>query len=93
VNLVQAVPRIHIGLETFFSWYMIPVFDEHNTVQGIYIPNFDCTNTIIAERRMRTLRELSHHMIMSSDIDDFLAQSVSALSANETDVPLLVVYK
>ncbi|CAO2658008.1 Nn.00g072680.m01.CDS01 [Neocucurbitaria sp. VM-36] len=78
--------------ETYFSWSIIPMVGEDGTVMGLYNPAFEKTRRKIAERRMLTLREVGERTAIARDVKGFWDQVLLALTENEFDTPLVMLY-
>ncbi|KAF2853516.1 hypothetical protein T440DRAFT_390040 [Plenodomus tracheiphilus IPT5] len=78
--------------ETYFSWSIIPMVGEDGTVMGLYNPAFEKTRRKIAERRMLTLREIGERTATARDVKGFWDQVLLALTDNDLDCPMVMLY-
>ncbi|KAL7266800.1 hypothetical protein RUND412_010636 [Rhizina undulata] len=78
--------------ECYFTWSMIPIRDSENKIIGVYIPNFDNTQSVISERRLQTFQSLGQKVSLASSSREFYRRAENGLSTNPIDLPLVAIY-
>ena len=78
--------------ETFFTFSLSPIRDESGGIGGLFHPVTETTPTMLAERRMRALRDLSTELARAEDESSFGVTAVEKLSHLEFDLPFLLYY-
>ena len=78
--------------ETYFSWSIIPLVGDDGSVVGLYNPCFEKTRRVIAERRLKTLREVGEKIAAARDVKSFWGQALKGLEYNEFDTPFVLLY-
>ncbi|MES2770354.1 MAG: ATP-binding protein [Bdellovibrionota bacterium] len=76
--------------ETYFTFSYSPIRDESGAVGGIINPCQETTERVLAERRLKTLRDLGAHQV--KDIAQMGQLVTSVLSANSKDIPFALIY-
>lgn len=77
--------------ETYFTFSYSPVFDETGKVAGLFCACLDETGPVLAERRMRTLRELGL-AAEAKTAEQACERAVQVVSGNPHDVPFSLLY-
>jgi PAS domain S-box-containing protein len=78
--------------ETFFDVSYDPVRDETGKVGGIFCIVSETTTRVLAERRLKTLRELSACTTQAKSAEDVCQAAARILTANRYDVPFASIY-
>lgn len=94
--------------ECFFTWSMVPRFNEHGQVLGMEsecpiskcpfdahhftVPNFEDTSAVVNERRIRLLREASQAWSFNTTPASLFRRVCRATVNNPIDLPLAVFY-
>jgi hypothetical protein len=79
-------------MERYHTWRYIPIIGVDNRFMGIFNQSIDTTETILAERRLGTVRELSEHMLVARTTREYFSSLGQVLSENRTDVPFFLCY-
>ncbi|HVH44456.1 MAG TPA: GAF domain-containing sensor histidine kinase, partial [Labilithrix sp.] len=79
--------------ECFFDYSLDPVPADNGTIGGVIEVCVETTYRVIAERRLRTLRELAKRASAGRSADEVYARAVEALSAAPSDVPFALLYR
>ncbi len=83
------VTRHGFDEEAYFTFTFSALRDDEGRVAGILQPVFDVTETVLADRRAETLRQLvPERQSWASPVDDALA----AMTANAADIPFARVW-
>jgi len=80
--------------ETYHTFSYSPVYDDAARVAGMLCVVTEVTDTVLAERRLNTLRELGAPVASadpSPDTTDVCQRAVERLNANARDVPFAAV--
>jgi len=78
--------------ETYFEWSIIPIMGADGVVCGLYNPAFEKTRWKISDRRMQTLQKLGEQTAYVKDVKSFWKAVGSALDANHSDTPFVLLY-
>jgi PAS domain S-box-containing protein len=73
--------------ETFFTLSYSAIRDESGKPGGVLATVFETTERVLADRRMKTLRELAAHASGSHSVEDACARALATLRNNPDDVP------
>jgi signal transduction histidine kinase/CheY-like chemotaxis protein len=79
-------------MERYHTWRYIPIIGVDNRFMGIFNQSIDTTETVLAERRLGTVRELSEHMLVARTAREYYTSLGHVLSENRTDVPFFLCY-
>lgn len=79
--------------ETFFTFSFSPIRDEHGAVVGLFHPVTETTGKMLAQRRTRTLRDLTAIGLDAQSLDDALRRSAQTLAEAALDVPFVLFYR
>jgi signal transduction histidine kinase/DNA-binding response OmpR family regulator len=78
--------------ETFFTFSHSPIQDESGRVGGLFHPVTETTATMLAERRMRALRDLTGNLAVATDEADVARRAEDILARFEFDLPFVLYY-
>ncbi|MFY0578639.1 histidine kinase dimerization/phospho-acceptor domain-containing protein [Cystobacter fuscus] len=78
--------------ETYFTFSFAPLLDEEGKVSGIFCSGTEITQYVLAERRMRTSRELGEAVLGAKTVEEACAAIARTLSRNTADVPFSALY-
>lgn len=91
-DLQLVMTRFGYAEETFFSFSYSPVRDDSGAIAGIIVPVIETTFKVLAERRLRALRDLG----ALPDIRDsasVIDVAMKVLAAHPLDVPFAACYQ
>jgi PAS domain S-box-containing protein len=77
--------------ETFFTFSYSPIPDGDRT-GGVLLVSFETTERVLAERRLRTLRELATETAKVQSADEACDRAATVLAANQSDIPFSLLY-
>jgi PAS domain S-box-containing protein len=77
--------------EAFFTYSYSPIADGDG-VGGVLLVSFETTDRVLAERRLRTLRELAAETAKAQGADEACTRAARVLSGNQSDVPFSLLY-
>ncbi len=78
--------------ETFFTFSFSPLRDDSGEVVGLFHPVTETTARMLSERRVRTLRDLAGLASSGKTIREACVLAAETLSANDLDLPFVLVY-
>ena len=78
--------------ECYFTFSYSPIRDESGGVGGIFTAVTETTERVLADRRLRTLRELASATLETRTSDAVCAAAVATLARNPADLPFLALY-
>ncbi len=79
--------------ECYFRFSYSPISDESGGIGGVFTPVSDTTKRVIAERRLRTLRELAERSSRTQTVESAYAGLAQALAENPYDIPFVAIYQ
>jgi signal transduction histidine kinase len=77
--------------EAFFTYSYSPIPDG-DRVGGVLLVSFETTDRVLAERRLRTLRELAAETATARSADESCKRAALALAGNKCDLPFSLLY-
>ncbi|WNG18756.1 ATP-binding protein [Cystobacter fuscus] len=78
--------------ETYFTFSFAPLLDEEGRISGIFCSGTETTQYVLAERRLRTSRELGEAALGAKTVEEACAAIARSLSRNTADVPFSALY-
>ncbi|MES2525617.1 MAG: ATP-binding protein [Bdellovibrionota bacterium] len=78
--------------ETFFTFSLSPIRDEHGKIAGLFHPVTETTNAMLSERRTRTLREIAEQTGEANSVREVCTLAMKALNEFRRDVPMSLLY-
>src|SRR5262245_35341285 len=76
--------------EAFFTYSYSPVPDRGG-IGGVLLVTFETTDRVLAERRLRTLRELAAETAKARSADEACARAAEVLAGNPSDLPFCLL--
>jgi PAS domain S-box-containing protein len=93
-NFLLFMKRHNYLEETYFTFSYSPIYDESGGIGGMFCACTDTTQAVLAERRLRTLSELSSAAAAQArTAAETEALCLAALQANRADVPFALLYR
>ncbi|CAK9786228.1 hypothetical protein CC85DRAFT_260792 [Cutaneotrichosporon oleaginosum] len=80
----------HIEKHHSFSFH--PIFDKTGKVLGIWNPTHDHTDTVLAERRLKTTTKLVEETSFARTPQEMYQMTAEVMSQNPTDAPFVMLY-
>src|SRR5262245_1486218 len=77
--------------ESFFTYSYSPIPDRGG-IGGVLLLTFETTERVLAERRLRTLRELAAETARVRSADEACARAAGVLAGNPSDLPFCLLY-
>jgi len=79
--------------ECYFRFSYSPISDESGGIGGVFTPVSDTTQRVVAERRLRTLRELAERSSRAQTIEGAYTSVAEAITENPYDIPFAALYR
>ena len=86
------VDRLGFLEETWFTFSLSPIYDERGAVAGLFHPVTETTAHNLAQRRTRTLRDLTELMSQARSTSAAVDAMVEVLERSVPDLPLAALY-
>jgi PAS domain S-box-containing protein len=77
--------------EAFFTYSYSPIPDG-DTIGGVLLVTSETTERVLAERRLRTLRELAAETAKARNTDEVCARAAGVLACNQSDIPFSLLF-
>ncbi len=77
--------------ELFFTFSYSPIPDGE-TIGGVLLVSFETTQRVLAERRLRTLRELAAEAVKAQTADEACSRAARVLAGNRSDLPFCLLF-
>jgi hypothetical protein len=78
--------------ETYFTWKFMPIIGSEGWIVGSYATVLEATREVIADRRLKTVRELSRQLSASKSIKDLWSRLILGIEDADKDIPLAMLY-
>ena len=91
VDQALRLNRYGFAEEAFFTYSYSPIPDG-DRVGGVLLVSFETTNRVLAERRLRTLRELAAETATARTADEACIRAGLVLAGNKSDLPFSLLY-
>jgi PAS domain S-box-containing protein len=93
INVMSQVKDIPPPIiETYFSFVLVPIFDENGEVIGILNEFAETTHNVIAQRRVATLLDLQTRIVAENTLGEASKAIINSLEPNIQDVPFALLY-
>jgi signal transduction histidine kinase len=79
--------------ETYFTFSFSPIRDHEGRVVGVFHPVTETTHLVIAERRVRALREIADATVDAKSVAETLGATARTLSSYQADLPFVLLYR
>jgi signal transduction histidine kinase len=77
--------------ESFFTYSYSPIPDGGG-IGGVLLVTFETTERVLADRRLRTLRELAADTANAHNADEACVRAAAVLAGNRSDVPFSLLF-
>lgn len=78
--------------EAYFRFSYSPIRDESGGIGGVFIPVSETSQKVIAERRLRALRDLAEQASRARTAVEACSRAVGVIGANPYDIPFAGLY-
>ncbi|HEU5310665.1 MAG TPA: histidine kinase dimerization/phospho-acceptor domain-containing protein, partial [Candidatus Eisenbacteria bacterium] len=92
-DLLLHIDRHGYPEEAYFSFSYSPIHAEGGRIGGVFCPVIETTEKVIAERRLRTLRDLAARCKGSEREELVYREAAAILESNPQDVPFAMLYR
>jgi signal transduction histidine kinase/DNA-binding response OmpR family regulator len=79
--------------ETFFTFSLSPIRDESGDIGGVFHPVTETTASMLGERRIRTVRDLTTRLTGAKSADEVFLLAADTLASFTFDLPFVLFYK
>ncbi|GAA5867623.1 hypothetical protein JCM3774_001533 [Rhodotorula dairenensis] len=87
-----AMERLGFVEETYHTFSYAPFRSSNGTVLGILNLSIESTATVIAARRLATVRDLVQTTSLARTVEDFAESALRSLGQNPYDLPFVLLY-
>ncbi|MEJ8757244.1 ATP-binding protein [Pontibacter sp. H259] len=91
-NLYLPLERKGFSEETYWTFSYSPAFDDAGEVYGIFCACTEVTKTVLSQRRMRTLKDISDATVLEQTMEQACQSASSILNNNAKDIPFNLIY-
>jgi PAS domain S-box-containing protein len=77
--------------EAFFTYSYSPIPDGRG-IGGVLLVTFETTDRVLADRRLRTLRELATETAKARNADEVCVRAAEVLAGNRSDLPFTLLF-
>jgi signal transduction histidine kinase len=91
-NMRMDINRYGYVEEAFFTYSFSPIRDETGRIAGLLHPVKEVTREVLAERRVRALRDLAVRAGAAQTADQACALAAETLGQHAADLPFVLVY-
>lgn len=78
--------------ERYHTWRYNPVRKDTGEIFGVYNQSIETTEQVLAERRLNTVRDLSEHMLVARNQQQFYGSIAQVFEGNSKDAPFMLAY-
>lgn len=78
--------------ETYWTFSYSPAFDDLGQVNGVFCACSEVTATVLGERRLKSLKDLSAQMSQIQTLEQACQLTCDILFKNQRDVPFCMIY-
>ncbi|GAA6054361.1 hypothetical protein JCM3770_003336 [Rhodotorula araucariae] len=87
-----AMERLGFVEETYHTFSYAPFYDHNGNVLGILNLSIETTATVVAARRLSTVRDLVQMTSLARTVEDFADSALKAFAANPYDLPFVQLF-
>jgi hypothetical protein len=84
-NQLLVLERNGFPEECYFTYSYSPLFEDDGTAAGIFVTAVETTETVVAERRLASLAQLSRSLLEAQDPTEVCVAAANALAAAGVD--------
>jgi PAS domain S-box-containing protein len=78
--------------ETYWTFSYSPAFDDQGQVNGIFCACSEVTATVLGERRLKSLKDVSEKMTEVQTLEEVSQLTCDLLLQNREDIPFCLIY-
>ncbi|HEY9831013.1 MAG TPA: ATP-binding protein [Stenomitos sp.] len=79
--------------ETYFTFSYSPIADDDGSPGGVFCAVTEETERVLADRRLRTLRELGTEMAKANTVEEACRFAANVFTNNPYDIPFALIYR
>jgi PAS domain S-box-containing protein len=91
-NLLVFLERRGFMEETYWTFSYSAAYNDNGEVEGIFCACNEVTKTVMGERRMKTIKQISDSTMQIETVDQACLKASEALSQNPSDIPFSLIY-
>ncbi|TXK24841.1 PAS domain-containing protein [Pontibacter qinzhouensis] len=84
--------RKNFAEETYWTFSYSPAFNDAGEVNGIFCACFERTSTILGQRRLKTLKDISDTSTQNQTLKQACQSACDFLNKNADDIPFSLIY-
>jgi PAS domain S-box-containing protein len=92
VDRPLTLDRYGFSEQVYFTWSYSPIPNDTGGIGGVLLVTYETTERVLAERRLRTLREMATETVGAESVEQACATAMSILGRNSEDVPFALLY-
>ncbi|KND04770.1 PAS domain S-box protein [Spizellomyces punctatus DAOM BR117] len=78
--------------ETYHTWSYVPIRQEDGSVGGLLNPTFEATGRVVAERRLKTLREFGARTATAKSVPEVCSIAADVMNDSHHDITFAFIY-
>ena len=78
--------------KVYFTWSYGPIPNDDGGIGGVLLVTYETTERVLAQRRLRTLREMATETVGAETVEQAYATAMRILERNSADVPFALLY-
>ncbi len=78
--------------ETYWTFSYSPAFNDAGEAEGIFCACYEVTGTIIGQRRLKILKDISDAMAQPQTLEQACQTACNILQGNKEDIPFSLIY-
>jgi PAS domain S-box-containing protein len=90
--LLLLLERKGFSEETYWTFSYSPAFDDQGAVAGIFCACSEVTSTVLGERRLKSLKDVSAAMTQIQTLEQASQLTCDILQQNKEDLPFCLIY-
>ncbi|GEO05147.1 hypothetical protein AAE02nite_28110 [Adhaeribacter aerolatus] len=90
--LLLLLERKGFAEETYWTFSYSPAFNDQGEVNGIFCACQEVTNTVLSQRRLKSLKDVSERMTQIQTLEQASQLTCDILYQNKEDIPFCMTY-
>src|SRR5215469_13513489 len=86
------IDRYGLVEEAFFTWSYSPIPVDSGRIGGVLLVTEETTQRVLAERRLRTLKEIGAETASAHSVDQACATAMKIVGQAQADIPFALLY-
>ncbi|CAE6344989.1 unnamed protein product [Rhizoctonia solani] len=88
----NSLTELQLPEEVYHSWHWAPIWEEDDSIGGIWNTTWETTTKVIAERRLSCMSELFSKVADTRTREQFGERALEVLARNPCDLPFIALY-